>query len=80
MLCKVTPCAGRISAYIKPNQLCWGGWEMGTAWGGSHTKCKFPNDVSALVIGRLCKWQQKLTTLGENLYQSLNKCSAYFDI
>ena len=53
---------------------------MGTAWGGSHTKCKFPNDVSALVKGRLRKWQQKLTTLGENLYQSLNKCSAYFDI
>ena len=29
MLCKVTHCAGRISANTRPHQLRWGDWEMG---------------------------------------------------
>ena len=31
MLCKVTHCAGRVSANTRPHQLRWGDWEMGTA-------------------------------------------------
>ena len=31
MLCKVTHCAGRVSANTRPHQLCWGDREMGTA-------------------------------------------------
>jgi len=30
MLCKVTHCAGRVSANTRPHQLCWGG--QGDAW------------------------------------------------
>ena len=30
MLCKVTHCAGHISANTRPHQLCWGDREMGT--------------------------------------------------
>ena len=46
MLCKVTHCAGRVSANTRPHQLCWGDREMGTACynimrrmqsGGMHT-------------------------------------------
>ena len=28
MLCKVTHCAGRVSANARPHQLRWGDWEM----------------------------------------------------
>ena len=31
MLCKVTHCAGRVSANTRPHQLRWGDREMGTA-------------------------------------------------
>ena len=31
MLCKVTHCAGHVSANTRPHQLCWGDWEMGTS-------------------------------------------------
>ena len=31
MLCKVTRCAGRVSANTRPHQLRWGDREMGTA-------------------------------------------------
>ena len=31
MLCKVTHCAGRVSANTRPHQLRWVDWEMGTA-------------------------------------------------
>ena len=31
MLCKVTHCAGRVSANTRPHQLHWGDREMGTA-------------------------------------------------
>ena len=31
MLCKVTHCAGRVSANTRPHQLSWGDREMGTA-------------------------------------------------
>ena len=31
MLCKVSHCAGRISANTRPHQLRWGDREMGTA-------------------------------------------------
>ena len=31
MLCKVTHCAGLVSANTRPHQLCWGDREMGTA-------------------------------------------------
>ena len=31
MLCKVTHCAGRVSANTMPHQLRWGDREMGTA-------------------------------------------------
>ena len=37
MLCKVTYCAGRISANTRPHQLRWGDREMGTAI--SCTEC-----------------------------------------
>ena len=37
MLCKVTHCAGRISANTRPHQLRWGDREMGTAI--SCTEC-----------------------------------------
>ena len=31
MLCKVTHCAGRVSANTRPHQPCWGDHEMGNA-------------------------------------------------
>ena len=31
MLCKVTHCAGRVSANTRPHQLCWDDREMGAA-------------------------------------------------
>ena len=31
MLCKVTHCAGHVSANTRPHQLHWGDREMGTA-------------------------------------------------
>ena len=31
MLCKVTHCAGRVSAITRPHQLLWSDREMGTA-------------------------------------------------
>ena len=37
MLCKVTRCAGRVSANTRPHQLRWGDREMGTAI--SCTEC-----------------------------------------
>ena len=37
MLCKVTHCAGRVSANTRPHQLRWGDREMGTAI--SCTEC-----------------------------------------
>ena len=37
MLCKVTHCAGRVSANTRPHQLRWGDQEMGTAI--SCTEC-----------------------------------------
>ena len=37
MLCKVTYCAGRVSANTRPHQLRWGDREMGTAI--SCTEC-----------------------------------------
>ena len=37
MLCKVTHCAGRVSANTRPHQLHWGDREMGTAI--SCTEC-----------------------------------------
>ena len=37
MLCKVTHCAGHVSANTKPHQLRWGDQEMGTAI--SYTEC-----------------------------------------
>ena len=30
MLCKVTHCAGHVSANTRPHQLRWGDWKMGT--------------------------------------------------
>ena len=33
---KVTHCTGCISANAGPHQLCWGGWEMGTAISCMH--------------------------------------------
>ena len=49
MLCKVTYCAGCVSANTKPHQLCWGDQEMGTA-----TSCAEYSQATGLIqkIGR----------------------------
>ena len=47
MLCKVTHCAGRVSANTRPRQLCWGDWEIGTAI--SCTKCSQMADLIQMV-------------------------------
>ena len=58
-LAKVTHCAGHISANTRPHQLCWGGWEIGTAI--SCTEC---SQVAGII--------QKV---GRNLYNScLARC------
>ena len=54
MLCKVTHCAGRISANIRPHQLRWGDWEMGTA-----ISCIECNQMASLVGKELLKTPQK---------------------
>ena len=49
MLCKVTHCAGRVSANTRPHQLRWGDREMGTAI--SYIKCSQVTDL-ILKVGR----------------------------
>ena len=44
MLCKVTHCAGRVSANTRPHQLHWGDREMGTA-----TSCIVCSQVAGLI-------------------------------
>ena len=45
MLCKVTHCAGRVSANTRPHQLHWGDQEMGTA-----TSCIESSQVAGLIL------------------------------
>ena len=52
-LCKVTHCAGRVSANTRPHQVRWGDREMGTAQ--RRTACKLSKTGGGNGLGtRLC--------------------------
>ena len=68
MLCKVTHCAGCVSANTRPHQLHWGDWEMGTAI--SCTEC---SQVAGL-IQKLVETPQKRRLFVQMFFMQLSLC------
>ena len=91
MLCKVTHCAGCVSANTRPHQLRWGDWEMGDCY-LMTTIYPAPQDISLHIQHMVCSillghaevlvakthvcLNSDLTTLTENLPNLA--CPSYF--
>ena len=72
MLCRVTHCAGCVSANTRPHQLCWGDGEMGTAI--SCTEC---SQVAGLIqkIGRSSSKASSLNVSMQVTNAAIYQCS-----